>query len=144
MNEFGILPKSYELILQSLNSYPEIESVLIFGSRAKGNYRNGSDVDLVIDGDKCSSEIALELSSILNERLPIPYYFDIVFLKDIDTATQQNFKYEENNFTFVFNGLYYSNSENIFYPKLFSLSISASRFFLFFSLMRTSGNRSSG
>jgi ligand-binding sensor domain-containing protein len=38
-----------------------------------------------------------------------------LFLKDIDTGTLQYFKYDENNFTFNFNGLYYSNSGNIFY-----------------------------
>lgn len=38
-----------------------------------------------------------------------------LFLKDIDTAAQHLFKYEENNFTFIFNGLYYSNSDNIYY-----------------------------
>ena len=38
-----------------------------------------------------------------------------LFLKDIDTAVMQHFNYDENNFTFNFIGLYYSNAENIFY-----------------------------
>jgi len=38
-----------------------------------------------------------------------------LFLKDIDTSTLRNFKYDENNFTFNFTGLYYSNADNIFY-----------------------------
>ncbi len=38
-----------------------------------------------------------------------------LFLNDIDTNVMQYFKYDENNFTFNFNGLYYSNSDNIFY-----------------------------
>ena len=38
-----------------------------------------------------------------------------LFLNDIDTNAMRYFKYDENNFTFNFNGLYYSNSDNIFY-----------------------------
>jgi hypothetical protein len=38
-----------------------------------------------------------------------------LFLKDIDTSTMQYYKFDENNFTFNFIGLYYSNSDNIFY-----------------------------
>lgn len=29
-------------------SFPAIDEVLIFGSRAKGNYRDGSDIDLAL------------------------------------------------------------------------------------------------
>ncbi|HOI32814.1 MAG TPA: nucleotidyltransferase domain-containing protein, partial [Bacteroidales bacterium] len=32
-------------------SFPEIEKVIIYGSRAKGNYREGSDIDLCLVGD---------------------------------------------------------------------------------------------
>lgn len=31
-----------------LRRYPEIDSVILYGSRAKGNYRPGSDIDLTI------------------------------------------------------------------------------------------------
>src|SRR6056297_1259453 len=30
------------------NQYPSIDSVILYGSRAKGNYRKGSDIDLTI------------------------------------------------------------------------------------------------
>lgn len=32
--------------------YPEIDQVLIYGSRAMGNYRSGSDIDLVLVGSR--------------------------------------------------------------------------------------------
>lgn len=50
--------------------------------------------------------------------LPIPHTIIEsvqLFLKDIDTTALHYFKYDENNFTFFYNGLYYSNSDNIFY-----------------------------
>lgn len=41
-----------DLILDDLRrvfaAYPEIEQVLIFGSRAKGTYKDGSDIDLAV------------------------------------------------------------------------------------------------
>lgn len=37
-------------------SYPNIKKVVIFGSRAKGNYRDGSDIDLAVIGDGISKE----------------------------------------------------------------------------------------
>lgn len=35
---FGISPKSYQLLLQALNQFKEIEMAGIYGSRALGNY----------------------------------------------------------------------------------------------------------
>lgn len=48
LTDFG-LSKAVFLILQSMFAkYPSVERVVIFGSRAKGNYRAGSDIDLVV------------------------------------------------------------------------------------------------
>ncbi|MEW5845474.1 MAG: nucleotidyltransferase domain-containing protein [Bacteroidota bacterium] len=51
METFGISEKSYLLIIDVLKSYPEVEAAIIFGSRAKGNYKNGSDIDLALIGE---------------------------------------------------------------------------------------------
>lgn len=77
-NIYGISENSYSLILAVFETYPQIETVLIFGSRAKGNFRNGSDIDLAIQGKECSPELALKLSGIINEQTSIPYHVDIV------------------------------------------------------------------
>ena len=76
--KFGISEKSTNLIIGALSRWPEIEKANIFGSRALGNYKNGSDVDLVIYGSKLTQDIINDLSVLLNEELPLPYYFDIV------------------------------------------------------------------
>lgn len=52
MNPFGISEKSYNLMKATLVQYSEIESVILFGSRAKGNYTHGSDIDIAIKGKK--------------------------------------------------------------------------------------------
>ena len=78
MNRFGISATSYELILSTLSDFPEIEKAIVFGSRAKGNYKHGSDIDLAILGSACTENTAMNLSGLLNEELPIPYRIDVV------------------------------------------------------------------
>lgn len=84
MNPFGISDKSYNLIITSFLKYPEVESVIVFGSRAKGNFKSGSDIDLAIKGEHCTEQTAFNLSVFLNEELPIPYHIDIVYYNDLD------------------------------------------------------------
>lgn len=74
----GIPEKSMDMIISALRRWEQIEKASIFGSRAMGNYKNGSDIDLAIYGSKVTAEIVNDLSVLLNEELPLPYYFDIV------------------------------------------------------------------
>ncbi len=46
-----------------------IKTCVLFGSRAKGNYKKGSDVDIAITGDQ------RKLSYCLNELTNLPYFF---------------------------------------------------------------------
>lgn len=75
---FGIPEKSMTIIIETIKQFKEIEKVSIFGSRAIGNYKSGSDIDLVIHGSNVTDETVNKLSIRLNEELPLPFYFDIV------------------------------------------------------------------
>lgn len=81
--KFGIPEKSMNIILHTLEQFKEIEKASIFGSRALGNYKNGSDIDLVIYGSRVTDEIINFLSIQLNEELPLPYFFDIVHYESL-------------------------------------------------------------
>lgn len=87
MNTFGISEKSYMLLLQVLKQIPDIEKVIIFGSRAKDTCHKGSDIDLAISGPKLSVASALEISAILNEREPLPYHVDVVHYESIENKS---------------------------------------------------------
>jgi len=89
MNAFGISEKSYQLLATALSKYPQIEEVIVFGSRAKGNYKNGSDIDLAIKGAQCTPGLAFELNGYFNEELPIPYHVDII---DYDSLRNKDLK----------------------------------------------------
>lgn len=78
MNPYGIAEKSYQWIMGAFSRYSQVESAVLFGSRAKGSYKRGSDIDLAIKGEACTASLAWELQAYLNEELPIPYMVDVI------------------------------------------------------------------
>ena len=72
---FGLSEQEKALITGIFERYPNIEQVKIFGSRAKGNFRSNSDIDLVLWGQISISQLA-RIAGELDE-LPLPYTFDI-------------------------------------------------------------------
>jgi len=77
-NRFGIYDKTFLFMLETFKSFTEIENVIIYGSRAIGNYKKGSDIDLAIMGEKVDLSLVNKLSVKLNEKIPVPYYFDVL------------------------------------------------------------------
>ena len=74
----GLKKKDFESILAAIKQFPEIEQAIIFGSRALGNYKRGSDVDIAVIGKMLTDKTITRLSALLNEELPLPYFFDVV------------------------------------------------------------------
>lgn len=56
--------------------YPSIEEVVIYGSRAKGNYRPGSDIDITLKGPQIEGSILSKIEEEIDD-LNSPYLFDI-------------------------------------------------------------------
>lgn len=83
-NNFGIYEKSYTLIIDAIAEYPQIEKAIIFGSRAMGNYKKGSDIDIAIFGTEINYKITTSLVGKFNEQLPIPYFVEVVNFNTID------------------------------------------------------------
>jgi uncharacterized protein len=80
---YGLLESDINLILESVRSFPEVSELVLFGSRAKGNFKAGSDVDLAIKGASVSYETAVRLADMLNEEKPLPYFFDVLHYEAI-------------------------------------------------------------
>jgi predicted nucleotidyltransferase len=73
---FGLLEKDITAINSIFKEYKNIEQVIIYGSRAKGNYKNGSDIDLtIIDNDLTLTQL-LEIENKLDDLL-LPYKIDL-------------------------------------------------------------------
>ncbi|MGD8400938.1 MAG: nucleotidyltransferase domain-containing protein [Bacillota bacterium] len=75
---FGLRPTDLEYIRAAVSRFPEIEKAVIFGSRAKGTSKPGSDVDLAIWGGGISLTTVARLHALLEDESPMPYFFDIV------------------------------------------------------------------
>jgi predicted nucleotidyltransferase len=75
---FGLQQVDILRIEAIFSRYPEIEKVIIFGSRALGNYKAGSDVDLALFGDLLTEKIIASIHFELNENSLMPYFFDVI------------------------------------------------------------------
>ncbi|MBS7528121.1 nucleotidyltransferase domain-containing protein [Fusibacter paucivorans] len=80
---YGLLDRDLKYILRVMAHFTEIDEVVIFGSRAMGNYKKGSDVDLAIVGKRIDRAILRRISDYLNEEYPLPYFFDVISYHDI-------------------------------------------------------------
>ncbi|MBU1822949.1 MAG: nucleotidyltransferase domain-containing protein [Bacteroidetes bacterium] len=76
--KYGLLEADLTTIIQTLRKYPSVESAYLFGSRAKGDFRKGSDVDIALKGKALNFETLSQISYWLNEETTMPYRFDIV------------------------------------------------------------------
>lgn len=83
MEKFGLSQKVVTNICEVFAQYPEIEKVILYGSRAKGNYKNGSDIDITLYGNNVNLTVLNSLSTALDDLL-LPYTFDISIHKHID------------------------------------------------------------
>jgi len=81
--KFGLSKRDEDYLTEALVKFPEIEKAVIFGSRAIGNYKPGSDVDLALYGEKITHTTVLRLRSLLNDDLPLPYFFDVAHYENI-------------------------------------------------------------
>lgn len=76
--KFGLSESDLEYIVDTIKKFNEIKKATIFGSRAKGNFKPGSDIDIAIFGDDITFNTLSSLHSMLEEQSPLPYLFDII------------------------------------------------------------------
>lgn len=81
---FGLKENDYKLIKNVFHSISKIEEVIVFGSRAMGTEKPGSDVDLALKGNDITLNDILKLKHKL-EELPIIYDFDVINYDTINT-----------------------------------------------------------
>ena len=89
MKQFGLKPEHIEAICQCFAQYPAIEQVILYGSRAKGNFKDGSDIDLtIIDANATFSELS-QLENKLDDLL-LPYKIDLSLKRQINNPDLLN------------------------------------------------------
>ncbi len=80
---FGLSPDVIRNIKKEFSKFPQIEKVILYGSRAKGNYKDGSDIDVTLIGKNLNLKTVYALEEFL-EALYLPYSFDISIFTQID------------------------------------------------------------
>ena len=80
--KYGLKEETIDKINEVFSKYSEIKKVIIYGSRAKRSYKNGSDIDLTLIGENIKLE---QLNKIDNEldNLMLPYSFDLSAYKEL-------------------------------------------------------------
>lgn len=86
MTLFGLKENTIERINSVFEKHKEIEKVVIYGSRAKGNYRNGSDIDLSLFGNNLEYNLIGKINSEIDD-LDTPYLFDISIYNNLDSES---------------------------------------------------------
>ncbi|MBI9082569.1 MAG: nucleotidyltransferase domain-containing protein [Desulfobacterales bacterium] len=63
--------------------FPSVEKAVLYGSRAKGTFKPGSDIDLTLIGDGLTSAVLGTIADELDELL-LPYQIDLSIFHQLD------------------------------------------------------------
>jgi len=80
--QFGLSDSDIQQMQEVFTAHPSVREVLIFGSRAMGNYGPGSDIDLAVVSDTLTFDDLLELNVSI-ERIGLLYKIDLLDFKRI-------------------------------------------------------------
>jgi predicted nucleotidyltransferase len=83
---FGLTERNRETLIAIFLQFTEIESVIVFGSRAKGTYHAGSDIDLAIVGSGVTEKTLAALREALEES-DLPYFVDVIHLDALKNSS---------------------------------------------------------
>ena len=80
---FGLRETTIQKISAVLARYPQVEQAVLYGSRAKGNYKNGSDIDMTL---RCGEDLTMHVLYRIMEEIDgllLPYKFDLSLFDNI-------------------------------------------------------------
>ena len=78
--KFGLTEETYQKIKEVINNYQEY-TFKVFGSRARGDFKYNSDIDIAVEGE-IGREKQIEIMNSF-DMLDIPYMVDIVFVCEL-------------------------------------------------------------
>lgn len=83
MTSFGLSSETIQKINLCLTQEPKIEKAILYGSRAKGTFRPGSDIDLTLIAPAMNLTELLALENKLDDLL-LPYKIDLSLFHQIE------------------------------------------------------------
>lgn len=76
MPDFGLKPDDLFAVTETFKNVPQVLAAAVFGSRAKGDHKPYSDVDIALYGDLGLADVESVRADL--EELPLVYTFDVV------------------------------------------------------------------
>lgn len=73
---YGLSDNDLLSIQSILHDFPEVDQAILYGSRAKGNFKKGSDIDITLKGDHLDLSVLALIASQFDD-LPLPYKVDL-------------------------------------------------------------------
>lgn len=90
---FGLSQPTIDMIVEIISNHKEVEKAIIYGSRAKGGFQNGSDIDVALVGDEeLNIDVLFKIMGEMDDLL-LPYTFDLSlfrFITDRDVLEHIN------------------------------------------------------
>lgn len=84
--------KIIDLLTRQISSFPEVEKLILYGSRAREDHKFNSDIDLAVTGDVDEENWTLIWNMI--DAAPTLLKIDIVRLEKVDDALRANIEQE--------------------------------------------------
>jgi predicted nucleotidyltransferase len=82
--KYGLKEATIQKICAVLAKFPQVDRAVLYGSRAKGTHKNGSDIDLTLCGDEdLTLDVLYKIMHELDDLL-LPYGLDVSLFRDID------------------------------------------------------------
>ncbi|MGM0566098.1 MAG: nucleotidyltransferase family protein [Bacteroidota bacterium] len=81
--QYGLEKSDIRDIVSILKRNKKVQQIILFGSRVKNTYSNGSDIDIALKGDHLNTNDIINLSVDLDE-LDLPYKIDLVIYERIE------------------------------------------------------------
>ena len=83
--QYGLDDNIFNQIGEIFGKYQDIEKVILFGSRAKGSYKKGSDIDIAIVSKSMDLKTLHDIENEIDEMM-MPYIFDIKIYHNIKNS----------------------------------------------------------
>lgn len=87
--QYGLKQQYIDELRAILRDIPGIEETVLYGSRARGDYGRGSDIDICLKGEQITPSDVVSLKTALYESR-IPYFFDVCVWNNIKNEDFKN------------------------------------------------------
>jgi predicted nucleotidyltransferase len=80
--KFGLNENTIKKLNQVFASHPELQQAILYGSRAKGNHKHNSDIDITLKGEEVNLDVLHQISLQIDDLL-MPYMVDLSIFSHI-------------------------------------------------------------